>query len=190
MMDHKEFKSIQDKPTRREQMIGAVNTGAATSTRRSTRVKTRPRILVVDDDYFFVDLAENTLSEDFDVIYASNGAMALEIASQRHPDVILLDVMMPEIHGYEVCRRLKAHHETRSIPVIFLTSLGEASSQEIGLRLGAADYITKPFDPAALKIQINKQIGLKCSMSRQRRWRRTGARVLEFMTFWRHDLLP
>ena len=170
-------------------MMGTLKTGTVPPKGQRLRVKSRSRILIVDDDYFFVDLVEDTLSEDSDVIYASNGTMALEIASQRQPDLILLDVMMPEIHGYEVCRRLKAHHQTRYIPVIFLTSLGEVSSQEIGLHLGAADYITKPFDPAKLKVLINSQIKQKRAMDKQRRWRRAGTKVLDLLRFWRQDSL-
>jgi putative two-component system response regulator len=139
----------------------------------------------VDDDYFFVDLVEDILGEESEVIYASNGTMALEVASQSLPDIILLDVMMPEIHGYEVCRRLKAHHETTSIPVIFLTSLGQASSQEIGLKLGASDYVTKPFDPEALRVQIHRRIERKCAMDKHPGWRRCGTILLNFMRLWR-----
>lgn len=189
MKNQTESKSIHDKPTSIELGVDVLNTGVMASNRRKAHVKARPRVLVVDDDYFFVDLVQDILSEESDVMYASNGAMALEIASQSQPDVILLDVMMPEIHGYEVCRRLKAHHETTSIPVIFLTSLGEASSQKIGLGLGAVDYIAKPFDPAQLRILIRCQIERKCAIEKDRSWRRYGANLLDFMIFWRRDPL-
>jgi putative two-component system response regulator len=178
-----------DMQIRRVQKLGAVGTGMVTSSKRGQDVKTRPRILVVDDDYFFVDLVEDTLRDESDVIYASNGAMALEIASQTQPDIILLDVMMPEIHGYEVCRRLKAHHETTSIPVIFLTSLGEPSSQKIGLGLGAVDYIAKPFDPNELKNLIRCQMERKSALGRQRSWRRSGADLVDLIRFWWRDPL-
>lgn len=168
--------------------MGIVNSGTLEPKGpRRLHVKPRSSILVVDDDYFFVDLVEGTLGESFDVIYASNGTMALEIASQRQPDVILLDVMMPEIHGYEVCRRLKAHHRTKYIPVIFLTSLGEASSQKIGFDLGAAEYLTKPFDPAQLKALIDSQIKRRHTMDMQRRWGRAGTKMLDIVRFWRQD---
>jgi putative two-component system response regulator len=169
--------------------MGIVNTGTPRPKGPRLRVKPRSCILVVDDDYFFVDLVEDTLGEDSDVIYASNATMALEIASQRQPDVILLDVMMPEIHGYEVCRRLKAHHQTKYIPVIFLTSLGEASSQKIGLDLGAAEHVTKPFDPAKLKTLIDSKIKQRHAMHKQRRWRTARTKVLHLMRFWRQDSL-
>jgi putative two-component system response regulator len=168
-------------------MMFTLNTSAVQP--KGPRAESRSRILVVDDDYFFADLVEDLLSEDCDVIYASNASMALEIASQKQPNVILLDVMMPEIHGYEVCRRLKAHRQTRNIPVIFLTSLGEASSQKIGLGLGAAGYVTKPFDPPKLKVLINSQIKQKRAMDKQHRLRRAGTMTLDLIRFWRQGSL-
>ena len=167
--------------------MSIVNTGMPELNGPRLHGKPRSCILVVDDDYFFADLVEDTLSENSDVIYASNGAMALEIASQKQPDVILLDVMMPEIHGYEVCRRLKAHHRTKYIPIIFLTSLGEESSQKIGFDLGAEGYITKPFDPAQLRVLIDGQIKQKHAMDKQRLWRSVGTSVLHLMRLWRHE---
>ena len=170
-------------------MTITVNASGVQPKGQRVRTESRSRILVVDDDYFFADVLEDMLREDSDVMYASNAYMALEMATQKQPDVILLDVMMPEVHGYEVCRRLKARSQTRNIPVIFLTSLGEASSRKIGLDLGAVGYVAKPFDPPKLKVLINLQVKEKRAMDKQRRWRTAGSKVLHLMGFWRQDSL-
>jgi PleD family two-component response regulator len=128
--------------------------------------KTRPCILVVDDDAFNFDLLENAFDGDYEVLFATDGITALEIASERTPDLILLDVMMPNIDGYEVCRRLKAQDRTGDIPVIFITGLGDMSSETTGLALGAVDYITKPINVTAVKARANNQIQLKWALDR------------------------
>jgi PleD family two-component response regulator len=133
---------------------------------KSSPAKARPCILVVDDDAFNFDLLENTFNSDYEVLFATDGTTALEIASERTPDLILLDVMMPNIDGYEVCRRLKAQDRTGDIPVIFITGLGDMSSETIGLELGAVDYITKPINVTAVKARANNQIQLKWALDR------------------------
>jgi len=89
---------------------------------------------------------------------AINGTMALKIAEARMPDLILLDVMMPEMDGYEVCKRLKSNAKTSAIPVIFLTAMDQATDEAKGLGLGAVAYVMKPVDPALLRECVRKQL--------------------------------
>lgn len=119
------------------------------------------RVLVVDDTETNVDLLVGMLDEVYDVRVATDGAGALEAVAEEKPDMILLDVMMPGMDGYEVCRRLKASPETRDIPVIFLTAMTGENDEARGLSLGAVDYIAKPFSPELVKSRVNNQIELK-----------------------------
>jgi putative two-component system response regulator len=95
------------------------------------------------------------------VLAATDGKTALETAERERPDLILLDVVMPGIDGYEVCRRLKDNHETQNIPVIFITALAGGADEIRGLELGARDYLTKPIDPPSVKARVNNQVKLK-----------------------------
>jgi diguanylate cyclase (GGDEF)-like protein len=124
-----------------------------------------PRILVVDDELSNIDLLVDILSDDYEVLWATEGAAALEMAAIDRPDLILLDVMMPEMDGHEVCRRLKAERRTRDIPVIFITGLGRAAAETDGLELGAIDYIVKPIQPASVKARVKNQIKLKLTQN-------------------------
>jgi len=121
----------------------------------------RPRILLIDDEYLEIAFLTGTLEDDYEVVFATDGIAALESASQNVPDLILLDVMMPGIDGFEICRRLKADHRTKGIPVIFITGLSEVAAETKGLQLGAVDYIRKPFHVAPLKMKVNTQISLR-----------------------------
>lgn len=114
-------------------------------------------IMVVDDEPDIVRLVKISLEmANFDVIDASSGVEALEKVKQRVPDLFLLDIMMPDMNGYEVCQRLKADEKTRNIPVVMLTAKGQKGDAEQGLRVGADDYIIKPFDPYELSEQITE----------------------------------
>ena len=117
-------------------------------------------VLVVDDEKDIVDLIKYNLDKEneFDVITAYDGKDALEKASEKKPDVILLDIMMPEINGFDVCKKLKAEKETASIPVIFLTAKGNEIDEIIGLELGADDYIQKPVSPRKVIARIKSVI--------------------------------
>jgi CheY-like chemotaxis protein len=128
--------------------------------------KARPCILVVDDDTFNFDMMESAFDSDYEVLYAAEGMTALDIAASRKPDLILLDVMMPDLDGYEVCSRLKADKRTRDIPVIFVTGLGDMSAETRGLELGAVDYITKPINATAVRARVNNQIKLKWALDK------------------------
>jgi CheY-like chemotaxis protein len=99
----------------------------------------RPRILVVDDESLYTELIADTLGADYEILPATEGMAALEIAAIKVPHLILLDVMMPGIDGYEVYRRLKADHRTNEIPVIFISGLGDVAAETRGLELGAVD---------------------------------------------------
>ena len=120
------------------------------------------RILVVDDVEVNVRLLEAKLSSEyFTVITASSGAAALKLAHSEHPDIILLDVMMPEMDGFEVCRRLKAEPQTADIPVVMVTALSEVSDRVRGLQAGADDFLTKPVNDLALVSRVRSLTRLK-----------------------------
>jgi len=119
-------------------------------------------VLVVDDSPENIDLLGEVLNQDYEIKVALNGEKALKIArSEKPPDIILLDIMMPGLDGYEVCRRLKSDTKTRDIPVIFVTSTSEVEDETKGLEAGAIDYITKPIRSPIVKARIKSHIELK-----------------------------
>lgn len=125
-------------------------------------VEQQHAILIVDDMTSNIQVLANALQDDYRIKVATSGQRALEIAnSPTPPDVILLDIMMPEMDGYEVCKLLKSDPKTSSIPVIFVTALSEASDEEKGLNLGAVDYITKPFHLPIVKARVRNHLSLK-----------------------------
>lgn len=122
----------------------------------------RPRILVVDDVPINIHVVSLVLKSDYEIIVAQDGSTALELAHRSDkPDLILLDVVMPHMGGFEVCRRLKESEATRDIPVIFVTAKNETGDEEQGFRLGAADYITKPFEPPIVRARVKTHLELK-----------------------------
>ncbi|MCF6267133.1 MAG: response regulator [Desulfuromusa sp.] len=122
----------------------------------------KKQILIVDDTPANIDTLLAVLGDEYDLRIAIDGEMALHSLQQDElPDLILLDIMMPGMDGYEVCKRLKSSVRTRGIGIIFLTALSESSEQEKGLSLGAEDYITKPFDPAIIRARVRTQLELK-----------------------------
>lgn len=120
----------------------------------------KPVILVVDDAPESIDVLRGVLGSDYLVKAAIQGAVALELAENSPPDLILLDVMMPSMTGFEVCRRLKARASTSRIPVIFVTTLSDVGSEARGLELGAVDYVTKPYVPSLVRSRVRTQIAL------------------------------
>ena len=122
--------------------------------------KEKHTVLVVDDATENIDVIVGLLKDQYKVKAAINGMKALKIIEKRPPDLILLDIMMPEMDGYEVIQTLKAHPLTRDIPVIFLTGKTEASDETKGFELGAVDYISKPFNPAVVKARVDTQMEL------------------------------
>ena len=122
----------------------------------------RPTILVVDDNPINLKLLDAVLSSEYEVRLATGGTQALGLVeSGNPPDLILLDVMMPEMDGFEVCRRLKANPKTRRCPVIFVTALDEEANEELGFNLGAVDYIAKPFSIPVVRARVRTHIALK-----------------------------
>lgn len=118
-------------------------------------------VLVVDDTETNIDILVETLGDDYDVVVAMDGESALESVESDSPDLILLDIMMPGMDGYEVCEKLKADEATKNIPVIFLTAMTEEQDEARGLQLGAVDYVTKPFSPELVKSRVRNQLELK-----------------------------
>ena len=122
----------------------------------------KPSILIVDDTPENIDVLKETLKNDYIVRPALNGKSALKIAAaEPGPDLILLDIMMPEMDGYEVIRHLQEDESTRKIPVIFVTAISEMEGELKGLELGAVDYITKPINPPIVKARIHTQLALR-----------------------------
>jgi putative two-component system response regulator len=127
-------------------------------------IQDKPLLLVVDDTPANLSLMNDLLGTTYRIKAANSGARALKIAtSDPRPDLILLDVMMPEMDGFEVCRQLKADAYTRDIPVIFLTARSEVQDEQIGFELGAVDYITKPISPPILLSRVHTHLTLKAS---------------------------
>jgi diguanylate cyclase (GGDEF)-like protein len=119
-------------------------------------------VLIVDDMTSNIQVLANALQDDYRIKVATGGERAIEITqSESPPDVILLDIMMPGMDGYEVCRRLKSNPKTSGIPVIFVTALNDATDEEKGLNLGAVDYITKPFHIPIVKARVRNHLSLK-----------------------------
>lgn len=121
---------------------------------------TRQSVLVVDDATENIMVLDGILRADYKVRVATSGAKALKMAASSPPDVILLDIMMPEMDGYEVCRRLKSNPLTRGIPIIFVTARGEEEDETYGFELGAVDYITKPVSPPVVRARVRTHLAL------------------------------
>ncbi len=121
----------------------------------------RAKILVVDDTKTNIEVLEGILSNDYDMYVALNGKKALTLAEKVKPDLILLDVMMPEMDGYETLRQMRANGLVENAPVIFLTAKADSKSEQTGLDLGAVDYITKPFNPDLVRLRIKNQLEFK-----------------------------
>jgi diguanylate cyclase (GGDEF)-like protein len=119
------------------------------------------RILIVDDDPSNVELLAQIFEEEYEVLFATSGERALEVAATSQPDLVLLDVLMPGIDGFQVCARLKANRATVGISVIFITGLGDMDAETRGLELGAVDYVTKPINPAVVRMRVRNQVELK-----------------------------
>ena len=118
------------------------------------------RVLICDDDAAILRVIEVNLQvEGYEVLLAHHGEEALEVAAAEHPDLIILDIMMPRLDGYQTCERLKASDDTKDIPVIFLSAKAQQSDIDKGLAYGVVDYVTKPFDPNDLIEAVERQIG-------------------------------
>ncbi len=119
-----------------------------------------PLILVVDDETSNLQLLRQIFQDQYRLLFAKDGMRAIELAQQERPDLILLDVMMPGMTGYDVCRHLKADSATAAIPVIFVTALTDASDETEGFDAGAVDYITKPVSPPVVRARVRTHLSL------------------------------
>ena len=118
----------------------------------------RNSILIVDDESLNITALNHILGGDYTIFVEKHGKDAFEAAKELSPDLIILDIIMPEMDGFEIIATLKGNHDTREIPVIFITGLGGPESEERGLALGAVDYIHKPFNPAIVKLRVRNQL--------------------------------
>jgi len=123
------------------------------------------RILIVDDERYNIKVLSDFLHADYKIMAAKDGEQALKIAQgDTVPDLILLDIIMPGIDGYEVCKRLKENKKTQNIPVIFVTAVSEAMDAARAFDVGAVDYVTKPFNPVTVKARVKTHIQLGCTL--------------------------
>jgi CheY-like chemotaxis protein len=117
------------------------------------------RILVCDDDPVILRLLQVNLElEGYEVLLAHHGEKAIEIAVDEHPDLVILDIMMPRMDGYQTCQMIKSQDETRDIPVVFLSAKAQQSDIEKGKSFGVDDYLTKPFDPSDLIAVVDRLV--------------------------------
>ena len=122
----------------------------------------RPCILIVDDEPININILTELLKSNYKIIAAKSGASALKrLSDGLRPDLILLDVIMPEISGYDVCQQLKSNPETHEIPIIFSTSAIKPEEETKGLELGAIDYISKPISPAVVIARVKSHLALQ-----------------------------
>lgn len=121
----------------------------------------KPRVLIVDDDPVILRLLQvNFRLEDYEVDTASRGDEALAKATRNPPDIVVLDVMMPGIDGWEVCRQMKEDPNLRDVPVIFLSARAQDEDRQRGNALGVVEYVTKPFDPAHLVDMVRRTLAV------------------------------
>jgi DNA-binding response OmpR family regulator len=113
------------------------------------------KILVVEDDPSSLTLLTYVLGQEgYEVLTASDGFAALKTAQNEHPDLIILDVMLPGLDGYEICRRLRQQPQTATVPIIFLSARANKGDKDVGLRMGANSYLTKPTDPSTILAEV------------------------------------
>jgi putative two-component system response regulator len=120
-------------------------------------------VLIVDDTEDNIDILVDSLGDEYQLSVAVDGISALKTAAIVHPDLILLDIMMAEMEGYEVCRRLRHNPVTADVPIIFLTAVTDIESKTRGFEAGGVDYITKPFDVVEVKARIQTHLALRCT---------------------------
>ena len=120
----------------------------------------RPRLLLVDDEPTNLQVLRHVLQADYRLLFATDGARALQVAREQLPQLILLDIMMPGMDGYAVCRALKADPATAGIPVIFITALNDSQDETAGFDVGAVDYITKPVSPPVVRARVRTHLSL------------------------------
>jgi diguanylate cyclase (GGDEF)-like protein len=121
----------------------------------------KPRLLLVDDQAVNIQVMHRVFAQDCQVFMATSGAQTLQQCQDNPPDLVLLDIVMPGMDGFEVCRRLKAEEATRNIPVIFVTAENDPTQETLGLSLGAVDFIAKPINPSVLRARVKTHLLLK-----------------------------
>jgi diguanylate cyclase (GGDEF)-like protein len=121
----------------------------------------RPTILIVDDMVTNIEILDGVLNSEYEILFATSGSDALEIAAQQVPDLVLLDVMMPGMDGYQVCRELKRGERTKDLPVIFVTANNQEEDESRGFEAGVVDYITKPVRPSIVLARVRLHLELK-----------------------------
>ncbi|MFD0713846.1 response regulator [Paenibacillus sp. GCM10027626] len=131
-------------------------------------MKDKHTLLIIDDTLTNIELIKAIIDDEYNTLSAVNGMDGLELAERMQPDLIILDVMMPEMDGYEVCQRLKRNPKTEAIPVIFVTVLDHDEDAEIGLVAGAIDYIAKPYHPASVKAKIRNHLAYRALIEKNR----------------------
>ncbi len=122
--------------------------------------QSRPRLLLVDDEPVNLRVLKNILAEDYELAFAKSAQEAINLAMKEPPELILMDVMMPEITGLEACQTLKAEPSTKNVPVIFVTALADENDETAGFAAGGVDYITKPVSPAIVKARVKTHLSL------------------------------
>src|SRR6056297_1285932 len=118
-------------------------------------------ILIVDDVTQNIVILNSTLKDDYNTLFAKSGEEALKVAKDNKPDLILLDVMMPGMNGFEVCKELKKNEELKNIPIIFVTALNDSGNESEGLNLCAVDYIRKPYNIDIVKLRVRNHLKMK-----------------------------
>lgn len=153
----------------------------------------RPKILVVDDQTINIRLVGEIFKGDCDIFMAKDGEQGIAQCLATLPDLVLLDLVMPGIGGYEVCRRLKADPKTEHIPIIFITSQRDEADEARGFELGAVDYVTKPFNQTVLRARVQTHILQKLQADRLRTSERFMCTLTDsvpaLITYWTVDLV-
>ena len=145
--------------------------------------KSKSRILIVDDERFFINILVNLLKPEYQTLIALTGEQAMErTLSNSPPDLILLDIVMPGMDGFEVCRQLKQGQKSRDIPIIFLTAKSEVDDETKGFQLGAVDYITKPISPPIVKARVNTHLTLQRTREELKQYNRQLENIVDERT--------
>lgn len=121
----------------------------------------KPTLLIADDTLTNIELVAGLLEDVGEILFATNGEEALQLTAAEHPDLVLMDVMMPVMDGFTACRALKAQPDLVDIPVIFLTAMTDPDALLLGFEAGGVDYVAKPFQPAELRARVMTHLALK-----------------------------
>ena len=147
-------------------------------------------VLLVDDVKDNINVLVEALKNDYKLGFALDGESAIKYARARQPDLILLDIMMPGLDGYEVCRRLKADHALREIPVLFITAMQDVEDKAAGFAVGAVDYITKPFEIVEVKARVKTHLALQMARQELKKQRDRMQQSLDLAMEVQQSLLP